>query len=133
MSPSGSEIMAVFFSLSLAMITMLGFWGLAWWLLKQPVPRGSIEPGPPQSQWRNEPTHGQGPPPPSTRRPSEASPDVPVPSPRTHDDSDSNTQFFSRTDIPPRAKLAEETDILRDQPPATERTAFLTNSYPKDS
>jgi hypothetical protein len=114
--------MVIIFLLSLAMITMLGFWGLAWWVLKQPVPRGSIEPRPPQSQWRNEPTHGQGPPPGSTRRPSEVPPDVPVPSPRTHDNSDSNTQFFSRIDTPQRAKLAEETEILSNQPPATERT-----------
>lgn len=119
------------FTLFLAMTTMLGFWALAWWLLKQPVTRASIEPRPPQSQWRNEPTRGQGPPPAWTHRPSEIPPDVPVPSPRTHDNSDSNTQFFSRTVIPRRAEIVEETEILHDQPPSTERTAFSTNRSPK--
>jgi hypothetical protein len=104
------------FTLFIAM-TMLGFWGLAWWLLKQPVTCASIEPRPPQSEWRNEPTLGQG----------------PVPSARKHENSDSNTQFFNRTDVPRRAKLEEETELLDDQTPSTERTAFLTNSFPKDS
>lgn len=114
------------FTLFLAITAMLGFWGLAWWLLKQPVTHASIELPPPQSQWRNEPTLASE----STHRPSEVPP-VPVPSPRTHDNSDSNTQFFSRTDIPRRAEIAEETEILHDRPPSTERTAFLTNRYPK--
>lgn len=116
------------FALFLALTTMLGFWGLAWWLLKQPFP-SAIAPRPSQSQWRNEPTSGHGPG--SARRSPEVPPDVPVPRPRIHDDSDSNTQFFSRTNNSQRAEIVEETEILQDQPAATERTSFLTNSYPK--
>jgi hypothetical protein len=123
--------MLTLFTLVLTMMAMLGFWGLAWWLLKQPVARASIGPWPPQSQWQNEPTLGQGHRPASTHRPSEISPDGPVPSSRTHDNSDSTTHFFNRTDIPRRAEIAEETEILHDEPPSTERTAFLTNKYPK--
>jgi hypothetical protein len=108
------------FTLFLALTAMFGLWGLAWWLLKQPVTCASIEPRPPQSQWRNEPTLGQGVP-----------PDVPVPSPRTHDNSDSNTQFFSRAVNSPRAEIAEETEILHDQPVSAEPTACLTSSVPK--
>jgi hypothetical protein len=119
------------FTLFLAMATMLGLWGLAWWLLKQPVTRVSVEPRPRQSQWRNEPTLGQGPAPATTHRPSEIPPEEPIPSPRIHDNSDSNTQFFSRPEIPRRAKVAEETEILVDQPPSTKRTVPVTNRYPK--
>jgi hypothetical protein len=108
------------FILFLALTTMFGLWGLAWWLLKQPLACASMQHRPSQSHWRNEPTRGQAPP-----------PDVPVPSPRTHDNSDSNTQFFSRAVNSPRAKIEEETEILHDQPFSAERTAFLTSSYPK--
>lgn len=123
--------MLTLFTLFLTMTTMLGFWGLAWWLLKQPVPRASIEPRQLQSRWQNEPTLGQGRPPASMHQPSEIPSDVPVPSPRIHGNSDSTTHFFSRADIPRRAEIVEETEILQDQPPSTERTAFLTNRYPK--
>src|SRR5689334_22976832 len=104
--------MLILFMLILGMTAMLGCWGLAWWLLKQPVAGTSIEPRPPQSAWRNEPTLGQGPSPPASENPTHA----PIPSPRTHENSDSNTQFYSRSSVHRRAEIAEETEILHDQP-----------------
>jgi hypothetical protein len=105
--------------LFLGLLAMLGCWSLAWWVLKQPVATAAIEPRPRRSIWRNEPTLALGIPSAS-----------PIPSPRTHEDSDSNTQFFSRADLRRREALAEETEILHDHPPAPERTACLTSPYP---
>lgn len=121
------------FALFLGMLGMFGFWGLAWWLLKQPVAAAAIEASPRQSMWRNEPTQGRAlvPTPPSQALEDPA--DAPVPSPRAHQSSSSNTQFFNRTDISRRDNLGEGTEILHDGPPSSERTAFLVNPFPEAS
>jgi hypothetical protein len=119
------------FALFLGFTGMLGFWSLAWWLLKQPVTTAALEPSPRQSVWRNEPTQGRGLPPVPPSQAFEEPADAPVPSRRTHESSSSNTQFFSRTDLNRRENLGEGTEILHDGLPSSERTAFITNPFPE--
>jgi hypothetical protein len=117
-------------ALFLGFTGMLGFWGLAWWLLKQPV-LAAIEPSPPQSMWRNEPTGGRGiTPVPSSafEEPDEES----APNIRAHESSSSNTQFFNRADANRRDVADEGTAILQDSLPSAERTEFLTNPFPEN-
>jgi hypothetical protein len=121
------------FALFLGLIGMFGFWGLAWRLLKQPVSAAAIEPSPRPSVWRNEPTPGLGLPPAPSNPGFEDSADASIPSPRTHDSSNSNTQFFSRSDLHRRENIGEGTAILHDGLPSADRTAFLVSPFPGDS
>src|SRR5262249_39557920 len=121
------------FALFLGLAGMLGFWGLAWWVLKQPVTAATIEIAQRQSVWRNEPTLGRALQPQPPIQVMEDPADASVPSARTHDNSSSNTQFFSRTDINRQENGEDGTEILHDGQPSAERTAFLTNPFPEAS
>jgi hypothetical protein len=117
--------------LFIGMAGMLGFWGLAWWLLKQPVTTAATEQRPLQAAWRNEPTQARElPPTPPPNRVLEDPGDAPVPIPRTHQSSTSNTQFFSRADMNRRENAEEGTEILHDALPSMEPTASLANPFP---
>lgn len=121
------------FALFLGTIGMFGLWGLAWWLLRQPLSAAAIEPSPRPSVWRNEPTAGRELPPASPNPALEDSPDVSIPSSRTHESSSSNTQFFSRSDVLRRENVEQGTAILQDPLPSAERTEFLVNPFSEGS